>query len=116
MRRIVANSLLLITLGVFFAPVLAAELPAPVAQCCLRTGKHHCAAMSVGRDSGNSFRATNDCPVRGAQASSISAFVSGIHSAQVELCSRALIGSAVARQRAASIRADHLRGPPAILS
>jgi hypothetical protein len=116
MRRTIANSLLLITLGLFFAPVIAAELPAPVAQCCLRTGKHHCAAMSLGRDSGNSFRATNDCPIRGGQAFSISAVVSATHSAQLELCSHALISSVVARQRGAAIRADHLRGPPAILS
>jgi hypothetical protein len=116
MRRTIANSLLLITLGLFFAPVLVAELPAPVAQCCLRTGKHHCAAMSVGRDSGNSFRATNDCPIRGGQAFSISAVVYASHCAELEFCSHALIISVVARQRAAAIRADHLRGPPAILS
>jgi hypothetical protein len=116
MRRTIANSLLLITLGLFFAPVVAAELPAPVAQCCLRTGKHHCVAMSLGRDSGNNFRATNDCPIRGGQAFSISAVVSATHSAQHEFRSHALIGSAAARQRAAAIRADHLRGPPAILS
>lgn len=116
MRRIIANSLLLITLGVFFAPVLAAEVPAPVPQCCLRSGKHQCATMSVGRDSGKTFRAPNNCPVRRVEASSISAFVSGIHSAQVELCSHALIGNVVAHQRAASVRTDHLRGPPAILS
>lgn len=116
MRRVVANSLLLITLGLFFAPVLAAELPAPVPQCCLRGGKHHCAAMLQVGGAEKTFRATNQCPVRGVQASSVSAIVYPTQPSQVEFGIEALVAPVVAGFAAATICTDHLRGPPVALS
>jgi hypothetical protein len=116
MRRAIANSLLLITLGLFFAPMLAAELPAPIPQCCLRGGKHHCAAMLQAGGAEKTFRAANQCPVRGLQAASVSAIVYPTHSSHIELGVEALVAPVVAGFSAATICADHLRGPPVILS
>lgn len=116
MRRVIANSLLLIMLGMFFAPMFAAELPAPVPQCCLRGGKHHCDAMLQLRGDQKSFCATNNCPVHAVKASPVSAAISSFDSTQVELRISSLIDGAVVGQRRADRRARHLRGPPAILS
>jgi hypothetical protein len=115
MRRSIANALLLVTLGIFFAPALTAFTTPPVPLCCRRGGAHHCAMMAemmIG-DQGTSFRADNPCPMR--QASQLGSSVIALpvsRTTQVELHRQLLVGFAVSRRYFTLINSTHSRGPP----
>ena len=67
MRRAIANSVLLVILGTFFAPALTSFASPPVPICCRRGGMHHCAMMAeMLRTQGTSFYKDNPCPMRDA--------------------------------------------------
>lgn len=117
MRRAIANAVLLVTLGIFFAPALTALAAPPVPICCRRAGAHHCVAMAEALGvQGTSLRSATACPVRQAAqlGSSITALtVSRI--AHVELRRQLMIAAAVSRRHFAPAHSDHLRGPPSLL-
>jgi len=117
MRRLTASSILLLILGPFFAPVIAAATPSPVAMCCRRDGSHHCAAMAETLPaSSDGFRANNPCPMRqGQQLATMIVALPPSSSAQVETARQLLMGSAISVRRFTPITTDHQRGPPALL-
>jgi hypothetical protein len=117
MRRTLANAVLLVTLGIFFAPALTALAAPPVPICCRRGGAHHCAAMAetLGAQ-GTSLRSTSACPVRQApQLGSSVVALTVSRAAHVELHRQLIIAMAVSRRHFAPVHADHLRGPPSLL-
>ena len=118
MRRLVANSVLLVMLGIFFAPAVTAAAPQPLPICCRRGGAHHCAAMAqMPSTSGKNFRSENSCPMR--QAPLLGSSVVGLpasRSAEIQLWQHALIGAPVSRCHFRIARSDRQRGPPSLLS
>jgi len=117
MRRLVANSVLLVMLGVFFAPAMMIAAPAPTPICCRRAGAHHCSASTeTANAGGNAFRANRGCPFRQASqlgSSRIALPVS--EAAAANLSQHVLIGVAVSRRYFTSSYSDPQRGPPALL-
>lgn len=118
MRRAIANAVLLVTLGIFFAPALTAFTSPPVPFCCRRGGAHHCAMKAeMMRNQGTSLRTDNPCPMRqGSQLGSSIVALPVSRTAHIELHRQSLIDAAIARRHFAPVLADHLRGPPALLS
>jgi hypothetical protein len=113
-RRLSANSILLVMLGVFLAPAITAIVPQPVAACCRRGGAHHCAMMAASlNSSGTSFRSDAACPMRQAPqlgSSIVGLTVSTSARAQVEArCIQVLIATDYFHTIA---RNQQQRGPP----
>jgi hypothetical protein len=114
MRRLLANSLLAVMLGLFFAPAIVASVPQPVPICCRRGGVHHCAMtaemMSADR---TAFRCNNPCPMRqGAQLGSSHVALPISLSAQIALGRQSLIAGAVSCRHVTIIHSGFSRGPP----
>ncbi|HKT24454.1 MAG TPA: hypothetical protein VJR04_07610 [Terriglobales bacterium] len=64
MRKLTANSVLLLMLAVFFAPAFANTASAPLPACCRRGGTHHCTAVAHALIPGEtSLRAAISCPM-----------------------------------------------------
>jgi len=117
MRKLVANSVLLMMLGIFFAPAIMVAAPAPAPICCRRAGAHHCSALvEIATTGGNAFRANRGCPFRQVSqlgSSRVALPVSG--TATIDLYQQVLVGAAVSRPDFASTYSDPQRGPPALL-
>lgn len=118
MRRAIANTVLLVTLGIFFAPALTAVAAPPLPMCCRRGGMHHCAMMAemMRREEGTSLRTNNPCPMR--QAFQIGTSVIALpvtRCAHFESNRELLSASAALRVRFAPVPEDHQRAPPANL-
>jgi hypothetical protein len=119
MRRAIANSVLLVTLGIFFAPALTALASPPLPMCCRRGGMHHCAVMAqmMMREQGTSLRANNPCPMQ--QASQIGSSVIALpvsRNLQFQLHHQFLIGISGLSIHIAPAPHAHLRGPPELLA
>ncbi|HVH87097.1 MAG TPA: hypothetical protein VM912_10250 [Terriglobales bacterium] len=117
MRRLVANSVLLVMLGLFFAPAIAIAAPAPVPMCCRRGGAHHCSAASeVMGTSANGFRANHACPFQqGSQLGSSKVALPLAQAAAMDLCRQLVVGNAVSQRHFTASYSDYQRGPPALL-
>jgi hypothetical protein len=116
MRRVVANCVVLVLLGIFFAPAIAAAAPNPVPLCCRRGGAHHCLAMAaiMGTD-GTCVRANNPCPMR--QGPQLGSSVIGLPASlatSFELGDQARIRGVVPEGYFAPVSADRQRGPPTL--
>lgn len=117
MRRALANAVLLVTLGMFFAPALTALAAPPVPICCRRGGAHHCVVMAdtLGAQ-GTSLRSNSACPERQSpQLGSSNVALTVSRAAHVELHRQFMIATAVSRRHVAAVHSDHLRGPPSLL-
>jgi hypothetical protein len=114
MRRLLANSLLVVMLGLFFAPAIVASVPQPVPICCRRGGAHHCAMTAeMMSTNGTAFRCNNPCPMRlGSQLGSSLVALPISRSAQIEFSRQSLIATAVSRRHVTIIHSDFSRGPP----
>jgi len=118
MRRLVANSMLLVMLGILFAPTLLTAAPQPNSACCRPGGAHQCMRMTEIILSTNqaALRRNDPCPMRqGAQlTSSIVALpVSGF--AALDLHRQALFSSSALRTFSAELRCSRSRGPPIVV-
>ena len=116
-RKLIANSVLLLTLGVFFVPAFANPALTAVPVCCRRGGAHHCSAVAqVLNKSETSLRARNSCPMWHGPllVSGITGLPASMSLANV--LNRQLLAS---RPLALSLLANHSseyqRGPPKLL-
>src|SRR5579859_7328681 len=108
MRRAIANAVLLVTLGIFFAPALTALAAPPVPICCRRGGVHHCAAMAetLGTQ-GTSLRCASACPMRQApQLGSSVVALTVSRATHIELHRQLMIAAAVSQRHFAAAQSD----------
>ena len=116
MRRLVANSLLLLFLGMFIAPAFtAATTSSPLPACCRRGGAHHCAMMAMLiSEEGTSFRSVNPCPMQhqGQLGPTVAIAPPASQSAHIDLRPETLVSRAVSRAEFTLALANHQRGPP----
>ena len=120
MRRLVANSLLLLLLGMFIAPaIMAVTTDSPLPACCRRGGAHHCAMMAamLMSEEGDSFRSVNPCPMQhqGHLGSTVNLALAVSPSGHFELRPEALISCTESDHELRSALANHPRGPPPLL-
>lgn len=116
-RRLAANSLLLLFLGMFIAPAFtAATTSSPLPACCRRGGAHHCAMMAamLMSEEGNSFRSVNPCPMQrqGQLGSTVAIALPVSRSAHIDLRPETLVGRAVSRAVFTLAPTNYQRGPP----
>jgi hypothetical protein len=117
MRRLIANSVLLVILGTFFAPALTSVASPPVPLCCRRGGMHHCAMMTqMLLVHCTSVYPDNPCPMRRAPQlgpCSIGIPVSGF--AHSESYHQALVFAGITGKDFSPVPPDNQRAPPAYL-
>lgn len=118
MRRFIANSVLLVMLGIFFAPALTAFTIPSIPMCCRRGGSHHCAMMAeMMRDEGTSLRASNPCPMREApQVGSSIIALPVSRTLHCELARQGLIIATISFRQYALALLVRQRSPPALPS
>ncbi|MBV9434801.1 MAG: hypothetical protein JOZ44_02040 [Acidobacteria bacterium] len=119
MRRVIANSLLVITLALFFSPALTAVTTQPIPICCRRGGMHHCAMMAqmIGREQGTVLHANNPCPMR--HESQIGTAPYGLpasESIEASSVQQLLSGVSSPNARVVAFFVSRERGPPSPLS
>ena len=117
MRKLAANSILLLIMGPFFVPVISAAAPSPIPACCRRGGSHHCEAMAqMLASSRDALRANNPCPMReGRQLATVIAALPRSYTTHNGLARQLLVRSAVSVRHFAPTDTEHQRGPPALL-
>ena len=114
MRKLIANSVLLLMLAVFFRPAFANAGAASFPACCRRGGVHHCTAVARALVPGEpSLRSAVSCPMWHGQllVSSVAALpVSQSFAFYVR--HEALIKRSRSRSYLSSTHSDSQRGPP----
>jgi hypothetical protein len=117
MRKLLANSVLLLMLAVFLAPLFANATSASLPACCRRGGAHHCTAVAHALIPGeNSLRAATSCPMwhPPVLVSSIAALLSS-QSFALGVRHEALANRARNSTYSSSARSNFQRGPPELL-
>lgn len=113
MRRFVANSLLLLFVGVLMAPISPAQGSSDLPECCRRGGAHHCAAMASGLSGETAFHSQNDCPMQhGGHAAATSAALPMVASASLLHEIQPLCFAELTRASSSSTRTGRGRAPP----
>lgn len=114
MRKLIANSVLLLILAVFFAPAFTNAASASVPLCCRRGGAHHCTAVAQVLDGrGISFRAAATCPMgHGPLLVSSVAALPASHSLAIHVEREAFLNRALKARCFSVSDSDHQRGPP----
>lgn len=117
MRKLIANSVLLLMLAVFFAPAFANAPSSSLPACCRRGGAHHCEAVAQAVVPGAiSLRSANRCPLwHGPLLVSSIAALPVSHSFASCVRHEALASRTLSTPYFSIIRTDYQRGPPELL-